>query len=190
MKTLLTIFLLTFIYTSHAQDCKVEQNPTTPVLGMEAKASVNHKDNISFYAVEDITDSLIIYFRFNDVWGRTVQIGDSSTIKLENNHHIKLYSLRESISTFKIVPFTFGEGKTWYYSFVAWISKNDVKQLSETQIKNHALYSKIDEIYYQDRYGYIGLKTRNKRRDSVEFGGKLNVWYRNIRQLAKCALEL
>jgi hypothetical protein len=190
MKTLLTIFLLTFIYTSHAQDCKVEQNPIPPVLGIEIKASVNHKDNISFYAVENITDSLIIYFRFNDVWGRTVQIGDSSIIKLGNNHKIRLYSLRESISTFKIVPMTMGEGKTWHFTFVAWISKNDVKQLSEMPIKSHFLYSKIDEVYYQDRYGYIGLKTRNKRRDSVEFGGKLNVWYRNLRQLAKCALEL
>jgi hypothetical protein len=76
-----------------------------------------------------------------------------------------------------------GEGKTWYYTFVAWISKNDVKQLSEMPIKNHFPYSKIDEIYYQDRYGY-------KRRDSVEFGGKLNAWYRNLRLLAKCALEL
>jgi hypothetical protein len=83
-----------------------------------------------------------------------------------------------------------GEGKTWYYIFVAWISKNDVKQLSETLIKNHFLYAKIDEIYYQDRYGYIGLKTRNKRRDKVEFGGKLYAWYRNLCQLAKCALEL
>ena len=192
MKYLLnvTFLFLLIIFQTEAQDCKVEQNPTPPVLGMEVKASVNHKDNISFYAVEGITDSLIIEFRFNDVWGRTVQIGDSSIIKLENNHYIKLYGLRESISTFKIVPMTMGEGKTWYYTFVAWISKNDVKQLSEVPIKNHFLYSKIDEIYYQDRYGYIGLKTRNKRRDSVEFGGKLNVWYRNLHQLAKCALEL
>jgi hypothetical protein len=104
---------------------------------------------------------------------------------LENNHHIKLYNLRGSISTFKIIPMTMGEGKTWNYIFVAWISKNDVKQLSETPIKNHLLYSKIDEIYYQDRYEYIGLKTRNKRRDSVEFGGKLDAWYRNLPQLAK-----
>jgi hypothetical protein len=192
MKRLLnvTFLFLIIIFQIEAQDCKVEQNPTTPVLGMEVKASVNHKDNISFYTVEGITDSLIIYFRFNDAWGRTVQIGDSSIIKLENHHHIKLYSLRESISTFKIVPITMGEGKTWYYAFVAWISKNDVKQLSEMPIKNHFPYSKIDEIYYQDRYGYIGLKTRNKRRDSVEFGGKLNAWYRNLRLLAKCALEL
>jgi hypothetical protein len=192
MKRLLNVtsLFLIIIFQAEAQGCKMEQNPIPPVLGMEAKASVNHKDNIFFYAVEGIKDSLIIWFRFNDAWGRTVQIGDSSIIKLENNHHIKLYSLRESISTFKIVPMTMGEGKTWYFTFVAWISKNDVKQLSETPIRNHFLYSKIDEIYYQDRYGYIGLKTRNKCRDSVEFGGKLNAWHRNLRQLAKCALEL
>ena len=116
MKILLTIFLLVFIYESYAQDCKVEKNPTLPALGMEAKASVNHKNNISLYAIEGIKDSLIIYFRFNDVWGRTVQMGDSSIIKLENNHRIKLYSLRENIATSKIVPFTMGEGKTWYFN--------------------------------------------------------------------------
>lgn len=190
MKILLTTFLLIFIYTSHAQDCKVEQNPKLPALGIEVKASVNHKNNFSFYAVEGIKDSLIVYFRLNDVWGRTVQIKDSSIIKLENSYHIKLYSLRESISTSKIVPFTMGEGKTWYFNFVAWISKDDVKQLSETSIKNHLLYSKIDEIYYQDRYGYIGLKTRNKQRDKVDVGSKINGWNRDLRQLAKCALEL
>jgi hypothetical protein len=142
MRRLLNVTFLfsIIIFQTEAQDCKVEQNPTTPVSGIEVNASVSHKDNISFYTVESITDSLIIYFRFNDVWGRTVQIGDSSIIKLENSQHIKLYSLRESISTFKIVPMTLGEGKTWYYTFVAWISKNDVKQLSETPIKSHFLY--------------------------------------------------
>lgn len=192
MKRLLNVTFLFLLVTFQieAQYCKVEQNPIPPVLGMEVKTSVNHKDNISFYAVEGITDSLIIWFHFNDAWGRTVQIGDSSIINLENNRHVKLNSLRESISTFKIVPMTMGEGKTWHYTFVAWISKDDVKQLSETLIKNHFLYSKIDEIYYQDRYGYIGLKTRNKHRNKIEFGGKLNAWHRNLRQLAKCALEL
>ena len=111
MKTFLIILLLSVIYTSDAQDCKVEQNPIPPVLGMNTKASVNHKDNISFYALEGVTDSLIVWFRFNDTWGRTVQIGDSSIIKLENNHYIKLYNLRESNSTFKIIPMTMGEGK-------------------------------------------------------------------------------
>ena len=188
MKHLLNITFvsLLIIFQTEAQDCKIEQNPISPVLGMKIKASVIYKDNISFYVLEGITDSLIILFRFNDTWGRTVQIEDSSIIKLENNHQIKLHSLRESNSTFKIVPMTMGEGKTWYYTFVAWISKDDVKQLSEIPIKNHILYAKIYEIYYQDRYGYIGLKTRNRRRDKVEFGGN----YRNIRQLAKCALEL
>jgi hypothetical protein len=190
MKTLISIFLITFIYTSNAQDCKIEKNPKLPALGIEVKVSVNYKNNFSFYAVDGVKDSLIVWFGFNDVWGRTVQIGDSSIIKLENNHHIKLYSLREGISTSKVVPMTMGEGKTWYFTFVAWISKNDVKQLSETPIKSHILYSKIDEIYYQDRYGYIGLKTRNKQRDKVEVGGKLNGWNRNLRQLAQCALEL
>lgn len=188
MKHLLSITFLFILITfqTDAQGCKVEQNPIPPVLGMNTKTSVNHKDNISFYALEGVTDSLIVWFRFNDTWGRTVQIGDSSIIKLENNHYIKLYNLRESNSTFKIIPMTMGEGKTWYYTFVAWISKEDMRQLSEIPIKNHILYAKIDEIYYQDRYGYIGLKTRNKFRDKVEFGGK----YRNIRQLARCALEL
>jgi hypothetical protein len=70
MKRLLnvTFLFLIIIFQIEAQDCKVEQNPTTPVLGKEVKASVNHKDNISFYTVEGITDSLIIYFRFNDAW--------------------------------------------------------------------------------------------------------------------------
>ncbi len=192
MKHLLnvTFLFLVVLFQTKAQDCKVEQNPTSPALGIEVKASVKHKNHFSFYAVEGVKDSLIVWFRFNDAWGRIVQIGDSSIIKLENNHHIKLYSLRESIATFKIVPITMGEGKTWYFNFVAWISKNNVKQLSETPINNHLLYSKIDEIYYQDRYGYIGLKTRNKQRDKVEVGGKINGWNRNLRQLAKCALEL
>lgn len=182
----ITFLFLLIIFQTEAQNCKVEQNPIPPVLGMKTKASIIHKDNISFYTIEGTTDSLIVYFRFKDDWGRTVYVGDSSIIKLENSHQIKLYSLRESIATSKIIPMTLGGLDIWYYTFVAWISKDEVKQLSEIPIKNHILYAKIDEIYYQDRYGYIGLKARNKRRDKVEFGGK----YRNIRQLARCALEL
>lgn len=190
MKTSFIILLLTFIYTSHAQDCKVEQNPIPPVLGMEVKASVNHKDKISFYTIEGVTDSLIVLFRFMDFWGRTVQVGDSAVVKLKNGHSFKLYSLRESISTFKTPAIALGE-KIWYYTFVAYISKNDVRKLSEIPTKRCFLYSKIDEIYHQDRYDYITLKARNKQRDKAEFGsGKLNAWNRNLRQLANCALEL
>jgi hypothetical protein len=78
MKILFTIFLLIFFHTSHGQDCKVEQYPIPPALGIEVNALVSHKNNISFYAVEGVKDSLIIYMRLNDVWERTVQIGDSS----------------------------------------------------------------------------------------------------------------
>jgi hypothetical protein len=113
MKILLTILFLTFIYTSQAQDCKVERNPVSPILGMEVKASVNHKEKIAFYTVECVADSLIVCFRFMDFWGRTVQVGDSSVIKLKNGHSFKIYSLRDSISTFKTHAIALGE-KIWY----------------------------------------------------------------------------
>jgi hypothetical protein len=184
-----TTFLLLLITRNlFSQDCMIDSNPTSPVQGIQFEKSVNYKNYIIFYSLAEVKDSLLIRIEHEDIYRRVVQLGDSCIIKMKNNQSIKLINIQRGIPKPFVQKFII-DVDMYAFAFTSWISKEDVKILSSDLLQDIIFYSKIEEEYQDTKDSKHKRKYTNYT-DLPKNNMATVIYKRNLRQLAKCALEL
>lgn len=183
MKKTFSVFLLSIMgFYLPAQDCKIDDNPITPIAGLACKESVTQKNIFTFYSIEGVTDSLMLRFQISDLDRRVINLGDSTVVLLKNNYKMKLFNIREHIAQPINLNYGIGTVEAFSFVFTTWISKKDVEQISKHKIQYLRFYSKIEETFETS-------KTNQHKKKNTNFTNLIS-YKNNLRQLAKCALEL
>lgn len=178
-------FLIVSIYSSFSQDCKIDNNPVPPLKDRLLKNSVSYKKLIYFYSTSTESDSLLVQLNFLDVFSRTVNIEDSAMIVLKNKHKIKVINVRQNVSRRESYNLIFVDIPLYPTTFIGWISKNDVKELSQNNIKKILVYATINEDLSQKKKS----KMKKKYQNYAEINGSF-VTRKKMKKLANCALNL
>jgi hypothetical protein len=182
----LPLFLIIIsVYSSFSQKCNVDNNPVPVLKDRLFKNSVNYKDVIYFYSPSIKSDSLLVRLVLLDVFSRTVEVGDSATIFLKNKYKIKLNNAKQSISRSENYNLIFVDIPLYPTTLTGWISKSDVKELSQNNVKKIFIYAPINEDLSQKKKS----KMEKKYQDYAEMNGGF-AWKKNMKKLANCALNL
>ena len=189
-KSFVVILSLLFLFTHNlvAQECRIDSNPIPPIQGMVCEKSVNYKNKAIFYSLVEVKDSLIIWIEDEDVYRRIVQVGDSCILKMKNNQIIKLINIQKSVPKPFVQNFII-DVDMFAFSFVSWISKKDIKIISSDLLQDLIFYAKIEEEYQYTKDSKHKKKYTNYT-DLPKNNMATVIYERNLRQLAKCALQL
>jgi hypothetical protein len=183
------LFLLILSATwssSFSQECKIDANPLPPHKDFVGSKSVGIKyDIIKFYSVPDSSKHLLYFATLYDVFKRTASPGDSVVILLKNKHKIKLSNLRTFNYKFDKMNMGVVSIDLFPINFIAWISKEDVKQMADNSIKRVRYFTPVEENNFEKQI----LKPNSK--EKVYFQPTLGIIHRkNIKKVANCALTL
>lgn len=174
------------MYCSFSQDCKIDTNPMPPHKDFECLKSVGIKyDIIKFYSFSDSSKHLLYFATLYDVFKRTTSSGDSAIISLKNNHKIKLLNLRSF--NYRLDKANMGLVNIDLYptTFISWISKDDVKEMANSSIKEILYFTPVVEDHFEKQI----VKPNSK--EQLYFKPTLGIIHKNkIKKIAECALTL
>lgn len=181
-----SIVLIICTYSTFSQECKIDTNPLPPHKDFVGSKSIGIKyDIIKFYSFPDSSNHLLYFATLYDVFKRTTSPGDSAIISLKNNHKIKLVNLRAF--NYRLDKANMGLVNIDLYptTFISWISKDDVKEMAGSSIKEILYFTPVIENNFEKQI----IKPNSK--EKIYFKPTLGIIHKSkIKKLAECALNL
>jgi hypothetical protein len=181
-----SIILIFCVHFSFSQECKIDTNPLPPHKDFVGLKSIGIKyDIIKFYSFSDSSKHLLYFATLYDVFKRITSPGDSAIISLKNNHKIKLLNLRAF--NYRLDKANMGLVNIDLYptTFISWISKDDVKEMAGSAIKEILYFTPVMENHFEKQI----IKPNSK--EQLYFKPTLGIIHKkNIKKLANCALNL
>jgi hypothetical protein len=186
MKSLFfSIVLFLYVHSSFSQECKIDTNPLPPHRDFVGSKSVGLYDIVKFYSFPDSSNHMLYVAVISDVFRRISNSGDSAVIILKNNHKIKLVNLRQFMYKFDKMNFGLVTLDMYPVTFMAWITKNDVEQMTLNTIKNVRYFIPIEDNQFVKNVIKPNKKEKLYLQPTLGFTHK-----KRIKKLANCALTL
>jgi hypothetical protein len=186
MKTILFFsFMLINFNISFSQDCNININPIPPHKDFDCSKSVGIPDFVEFYSFPDSSNHLLFRTVLSDVFRRVTNSGDSAIITLKNNHKIKLINLRQFNYRQKQMNLVLSNTELYPVTFLAWISKEDVKQMTTNSIKDERYFIPIEEN------NFVKDVLKPNKQNKLYFQPTMFFTHKKrVLRLANCALNL
>ena len=183
---LLLPFVVVSLYTK-AQVCEFDSNARSPHPAIFTTVSVSslkkYIEALEYFSSPDSSNHLLLKIEFSDVRRRVAFEGDTAIIILKNKQQIKLTNLRKFFArTTQIRAIV--EIDMYAVSFVSWIKKTDVAELSKSSVKRITFYVGLEDAVE------LHQKTINRRHQRYLKIGVIGFTRKYIRDLSTCALSL
>ncbi len=186
MKKLLFLFSYIFTCSVFGQECRINNDPVSPLKDIACKSSVGYKDDIQFYSFPDSLNHLLISISVEDYDRRISYPGDSAIVLLKNKRKIKLTNIRNFVPRYRSENLILVDMDVYKFTIMAWISKEDVKQLSKHLIDNIRFHIQIEENFL----ALSDEKVKHKFKAYIDLSRLSHIPHEKIRGIAKCALNL